>query len=199
MILTVDDTEKLCGQLFDENGIYHMPWTKFVERKLLIENEIEFPQITASDDFIWTIQVVYYAKRFLRLPIALYFYVENPDSITQKRKAADKEIVNSVKAFIVGAKTLQDLSNKIDVLKHNKNYMLFATGLFCGNCLARSSEARRKFSQVEIYEMLCNEFGDDSMIPYMFTLIDSQQKNLAMMVNRELKRKKDLNGISQNV
>lgn len=191
MILTVDDTEKLCGQLFVEKGIYHMPWTKFVERKLLIENEIEFPQITVGDDFIWTIQVVYYAKRFLRLPIAFYFYVENPDSITQKRKVADKEIVDTVKAFLMGAKILQALSNKIDVLKRNKKYLHFATYVFLGNCLAHNFEARKIFSTVELYEILCNRLEEDSVIPFLLSIIDSEQKGLLNLQKQvaELKAK----------
>lgn len=201
MILTVDDTEKLCGQLFTEKGIYHMPWTKFVTRKFLLENEIEFPIIIAGSDFIWTIQVVYYAKRFLRLPIALYFHNENADSVTRKKDIPEKKIVDTVKAFLMGAKALQDLSNKIDVLKRNRGYLLFATGIFCGNCLARNAEARRKFSSVELYEILCNGLEDNSLVPYLFTLIDAQEKDLltSQKLLIELKRRNDLNGISQNV
>ena len=178
MILTVDDTEKLCGQLFTDKGIYQMPWTKFVARKFLLENEIEFPMIISGSDFIWTIQVVYYAKRFLRLPIALYFYNENVESATRKKYFPDKKIVNTVKAFLMGAKCIQELSNKFGVLKTHKNYQLFAVGVFLGNCLARNAEAREKFSSLELYEILCDGLTDDLVIPYLLTLIDAQQKEL---------------------
>ena len=184
MILTVEDPEKIFGQLFIDNGIYHMPWTKFVERKFLLENKIEFPKIFSGGDFIWTIQVVYYAKRFLRLPIALYFYNENADSATRKKYIPDKKIVDTVKSFVMGAKALQDLSNKIDLLKCNKNYLLFGTAVFFGNCLARNSEARENFSGLELYEILYNGFDDDLIVPYLFTLIDLQQKELLKMQER---------------
>ena len=190
MILTADDSEKLCEQLFTENGIYHMPWTKFVKRKFLLENEIEFPMIIAGSDFIWTIQVVYYAKRFLRLPIALYFYVDNADSATRKKYIPDKKIVNTVKGFVMGAKILQDLSNKIDVLKRNKAYLLFATSVFFGNCLARSAEARKNLSSIELYEILCDGLADDSLVPYLFTLIDAQEKDLSRLQARLIALKK---------
>ena len=191
MILTADDSEKLCEQLFTENGIYHMPWTKFVKRKFLLENEIEFPMIIAGSDFIWTIQVVYYAKRFLRLPIALYFYVDNADSATQKKYISDKKIVDTVKGFVMGAKTLQDLSNKIDVLKRNKKYLHFATYVFLGNCLARNFEARKNFSTVELYEILCDELEIDSVISFLLSIIDLEQKGLLNLQKQvaELKAK----------
>lgn len=201
IILSVDNSEENFRQLFAENGIYHMPWTKFVVRKFLLENKIEFPMIISGSDFIWTIQVVYYAKRFLRLPIALYFHNENIESATRKKDIPRKKIVNTVKAFVMGAKALQDLSNKIDLLKRDKNYLLLATGFFGGNCLARNAEARKNLSPLELYKILCDEFADDSIIPYLFTLIDAQEKDFSKM--QELlalsEKRSDLNGISQNV
>lgn len=183
MILTVDYAEKLCEQLFNENGIYQMPWTKFVARKFLLANEIAFPMIISGGDFLWTIQVVYYAKRFLRLPIALYFHNENADSVTRKKSAPEKKIVDTVKAFLMGAKALDDLSNKIDVLKRNKNYLHFATRAFFGNCLGRNFEARQKFSTVELYEILCDGL-DDSLIAFLFSVIDSEQNALLKLQAR---------------
>lgn len=189
MTLTAD-AEENCRKLFIDNGIYQMPWTKFVARKFLLENKIEFPQIISGGDFLWTIQVVYYAKRFLRLPIALYFHNDNADSVTRKISAPDKKIVDTIKAFLIGAKALNDLSNKIGVLKRNKNYMHFATGAFFGNCLARNFEARKKFSTVELYEILLDGLGD-STIAFLFSIIDSDQNAILNLQERVAALKKE--------
>ena len=192
MTLTVDDREKLCEQLFTQNGIYQMPWSKFVQRKFLLENKIEFPKIISGGDFLWTIQVICNSKRFLRLPIALYFHNENADSATRKEYIPKKKIVDTFKAFIMGAKALQDLSSRIAVLKRNKKCMHFATGVFFANCLARNFEARKHFSTVELYEILCDEFANDLVVPFLLSVIDSEQnalfdlqKRVAELENKE--------------
>ncbi|MBR4152134.1 MAG: glycosyltransferase family 2 protein [Selenomonadaceae bacterium] len=185
MTLTIDDSAENCRKLFAENGIYQMPWTKFVQRKFLLKNKIEFPQIISGGDFIWTIQVVYYSKRFLRLPIALYFHCDNAESVTRKKQEPDKKIVNSVKAFLMGAKALRDLSNKIDVLKNDKNYLHFAMRAFFGNCLARNFEARQQFSTIELFEILCEGLTDEWTAAFLFTVIDSEQ-NALLSANKRI-------------
>lgn len=184
MTLTIDDSEENCRKLFTPNGIYQMPWTKFVARKFLLKNKIEFPQIISGGDFIWTIQVVYYAKKFLRLPIALYFHNENFDSVTRKNQSPEKKIIDSVKAFLLGAEALKNLSSRVDLLKRNKNYFRFAMEVFFGNCLARNFEARKIFSANELYEILCNGLEDDLLIPFLFSVIDTEQKTLLNLQER---------------
>ncbi len=95
----------------------------------------------------------------------------------------DEKIVDTIKAFLIGAKALNDLSNKIDVLKRNKNYMHFAMGVFFGNCLARNFEARKKFSTVELYEILLDGL-DDSTIAFLFSIIDSDQNAILNLQER---------------
>lgn len=189
MTLTVD-AEENCRKLFVDNGIFHMPWTKFVARKFLIEHKIEFPQIISGGDFLWTIQVVYYAKRFLRLPIALYFYVDNADSVTRKNFAPDKQVVDTIKAFLVGAKALDNLSKKIGVLKTDKKYLHYSMRVFFGNCLARNFEARKNLSTVELYEILLDGL-DDSTIAFLFSIIDSDQNAILNLQERVATLKKE--------
>ena len=58
-------------------------WLKFVRRDFLVENEIIFPDnMKASQDVIWTIELLYYAKRYLRIPQPLYVHRFRPDSVS---------------------------------------------------------------------------------------------------------------------
>ena len=197
MTLTIENPEEIAEKLFTYKGLYHMPWTKFVKRKFLVENKIEFPQIISGGDFIWTIQIVYCAKRFLRLPLALYFYNDNPNSLTQKKKNPNKKIVESVNAFISGAKALENLANKIDLFRQNKNYIYFAMEIFFYNCLDRSSDARKNFSAVKLcnllYDNLKSKSHAESIIPFLFGVIDSYEKTLLKSQERIAELKNELN------
>lgn len=177
MTLTINDSEKILGQLFTDLGIHHTPWTKFVNRKLLLENDIEFPLIITGGDFIWTIEVIYHAKRFLRLPIALYFYNESSVSVTRKESNPTEKIVDTFKAFLMDAKIIEALTKKINLLKDNKNYTHYAMRVFLHNCLVRSFEARKNFSTIELYEILCNGLADDLTNPFLFSIVDLLEKN----------------------
>ena len=174
-----DDSNENLKRLLISDGFFHMPWTKFVEKRLLIENEIEFPQIISGGDFIWTIQVLYFAKKLLRLPIPLYFYRENAiNSVTRKKRAPKEQISTCFKAFLMGARTLQDLSEKIPPLKQNHDYFFAAVAQFYLNLMGRTSEARNQLGSSDIYKILAQEFNDDLILPFLFSIIDEQQKVL---------------------
>ncbi|MCR5834320.1 MAG: glycosyltransferase [Selenomonadaceae bacterium] len=59
-------TEKILKQFY-----WTPPWSKLIRRDLLVENEITLPNIIA-DDTLWTWDLLLSAKRFLRVPNAVY-------------------------------------------------------------------------------------------------------------------------------
>ena len=178
-ILTTDDPNKNLERLLLNEGILHMPWPKVIRRDFLTGNRIDFPKIISSGDFIWTIQVMYYTKRFLRLPIALYFYRDDvSESVTRKHRPPSEQITTCIKAFLAGAKALQSLSNKIDLLKQKPSYVGAALRSFFMNFLGRTFNERMPLNYFEMYEMLYREFNKDSMVPFFFSVLDAHQKEL---------------------
>lgn len=175
--VTRDNPNENLQKLFLSGGTLHMPWAKFVEKRLLIENQIEFPKIISGGDFIWTIQVLYFAKKLLRLPISLYFYRENAiNSVTRKKRTPQEQISTCVSAFRLGAQALRDLSGKIELLAKNPEYFRAALMPFFLNCLGRTSNARMQFTSQEIYEILAREFPEDLIFAFMFSVTDEWQK-----------------------
>ena len=175
--VTRDNPNENLRKLFFSGGTLHMPWAKFVEKRLLIANEIEFPKIISGGDFIWTIQVLYYAKKLLRLPIALYFYRDNAiNSVTRKKRTPQEQISTCAKAFRLGARALQDLSVKIELLAKNPEYFRAALAPFFINCLGRTYKERIRLTAQEVYEILAREFPDDLLFPFLFSMIDELQK-----------------------
>ena len=180
--LTVDDPEKNLQRLLLGGELFHMPWAKLVRRDFLIENEITFPQTFDCGDFIWTIEVLYYAKRLLRISTPLYFYREDAfGSITRKKKLPDKHIADSISQFLDGVKILYDMPKKIDLL-NNQIYFCAAINLMFCHFLIITLKERMNLDSQEIYEALYRGLvrrndSSDVAVPFLFSFIDLQQKD----------------------
>lgn len=88
-----DDTGERI-KIFCMNGTDVPGWQKLVRRDLLIENEIAFQEdVKASQDISWTIELVYYAKRYLRLPQPIYLYRQHSDSVSQRERLGLESIL----------------------------------------------------------------------------------------------------------
>lgn len=74
-------------KFFCRNGTPVEGWKKFVRRDLLVENDIKFQEdIKASQDVNWSIELVFYAKHYLRIPNAVYIRRHRSDSVSQTRR-----------------------------------------------------------------------------------------------------------------
>ena len=180
---TEDNTDKIFQEfLAGSEGNFRAPWSKFIRRDFLIDNAITFPDIVTGGDCIWCIDVYAHAKRFLRLPIPLYFYRRYNTSITRTERTSKEQLSYWVTAFIAYLKALNELQNKNEVLKENPNYCYEAVrGGHFEWVLNRTSDARQELTNPEVYEVLYNELSklsDSSaeMVPFFFSVIDKEKK-----------------------
>ena len=179
--LTLDNPEENLRRLLF-SGNLRTPWSKFVRRDFLLDNEIIFPQIISGGDFIWTIHVACCAKKFLRLPKAFYVYrVESEGSVSRKKRSPEKQIAHWLKAFVYWTEALAELANKIDFLKKTPAYCYMATDQHFDICFKNILEERLQVSSYDIYEIMQQEFADKAaayayLIPYFLNVIDAYQK-----------------------
>lgn len=180
MTITVDDPHKNLQRLLFE-GCFRNPWTKFVRRDFLIENEIVFPKIISGGDFLWSIQVFCHAKRLLTLPVALYFYRgDSSESISRKKRSPFEQITHWVSAFIVWLRSLDELANKTEILRQNPAYCVKASRLHFEYCMNSCLEERLYSSSEKTYEILCRKFADNSLVPFFLSVIDEYQRELLL-------------------
>ena len=67
---------------FVERKYHHMIWGKFFRREFLIENNIKFPALTITEDFIFSLMCLACAKNYVRVPFVGYHYRKHADSAT---------------------------------------------------------------------------------------------------------------------
>lgn len=69
-------------QRFRNGAVAAQAWSKLVRRDFLVENEIIFPVVAASEDTMWSFQVFCLAKRVLQIPQTVYIYRHLASSVS---------------------------------------------------------------------------------------------------------------------
>jgi glycosyltransferase involved in cell wall biosynthesis len=81
-----------------------VPWSKVYSRKFLLENELKFEEIIASNDVMFSTQAVYFANNMSIIDEVIYVVSENDNSLTKKKSksvlACRIEAQHRVNAFL---------------------------------------------------------------------------------------------------
>ena len=180
--LTINDPDKNIWRLFFGDN-YQSGWTKFVRRDLLVKEKITFPEIITGGDYIWSIHVYCCSKRFLRLPIPLYFYrIYDDNSVTKVKKSPPEQISRFISAFIAFTKSLRQLESKYETLSKNPANCFTAFKNYFEWHFSHTRQITAQLSDQEIYEILCDEFSkqedlSDSIKPFCMSFIFSERKS----------------------
>ena len=87
------------------------PWLKLIKRELLIEYGILFPALKISDDDIWTFELVFVAKKFLRIPNMIYIRRMRDDSLSLSERTPQHTIHFWLNPILLGLKELDEFMN----------------------------------------------------------------------------------------
>ncbi|MBQ7629756.1 MAG: glycosyltransferase [Selenomonadaceae bacterium] len=159
---------------------YSMPWTKFIKRDLLIENEITFPNINRDDD-IWTYEILFCAKRFLRVPNAVYVWRNVENSITRINKTPTQHINFWLNSVILGTKIFDDIMGKYEFFRKNPEQRYALLNFFVKWGFWTPANIFPEFPDSAIYEAIKKEFGNflgehDSLVAALCMFIRMQQQ-----------------------
>ncbi len=104
-LLLLDSQKRL--QLYLQYGLYAMACNKLYRRDFLIRYGLLFPMVkTISEDFLFTCNCLFLAKRYLRVPREFYVYCGNPTSLTRKSKS-ERHLSLVLNSMIDGAAYLE--------------------------------------------------------------------------------------------
>ncbi len=161
------------------------PWCKFIKRSLLVDGEISFPQCKIAEDDIWTYELVFCAKRFLRVPNIVYVWRQSEDSMFRRNRSPQREIKFWVNPLLFGLKALDEFMSKLEFFRVNPQFRLAILDHFAhGRCLAQLSKVAAQVEPLELYETIRDGFTDtlgsqNVLFAYLCTLACEQRKNLS--------------------
>ena len=156
------------------DGFYTWPaWHKLVRRDFLIENNITFPNLKASLDVGWTIEVVYHAERLLRIPNQLYVYRIHSNSITYEKGTPEKILNNWIEMFVNGINFFDNWTNKQSFFRENPKFKWLIFETIATDAINHMAGAIFSIPNIECYKILESKlktmFGEGaSMLSYCF-------------------------------
>jgi glycosyltransferase involved in cell wall biosynthesis len=121
-----NDKREILKGLFNGDFVGAL-WNKLVKREIY-SNEIYFPNAMLLEDFVISIQNIYYAKKISFLNTALYHYRTNPNSLMQDKSKFARRLVESYENIIWAVKFLENkFNNDLEFLEpqlsHRVNYL----------------------------------------------------------------------------
>ena len=134
------------------------PWVKFLKRDFLIENEIIFPNIIREDD-VWTWNLIFHAKKFLRVPNAVYAWRQVETSSSRRGKTLEQQITFWINPVIRGVKTLHEIMSRIEFFNKNPQASYELLRLFAEISFAVLLKGNVK--PFEIYETVLKKFSKE--------------------------------------
>ena len=163
--------------------IWGVPWCKLVRRNLLIEHEIRFQKVRPCDDHLWTLDLLFFAKKFLRVPNATCLYRITETSATHGNKTLQQIMCLWLNSAVLGLKGLDKMMGKLDFFKENPQYRFAVTDYFLKKMYAFTLGSRLRMEPFAIYTAIKDEFGErlgeqDVLVASLFALLDMQEKEL---------------------
>ena len=143
-----------------ERRFWPAPWCKLIRRELIIKNELFFPALKISDDDIWTFGLVFYAKRFLRVPNAVYIRRMREDSITGIKKTPQETVNFWLNPILLGLKDLDEVMRKSAFFEKNIKYRYATLRDFINIRFDILQNVEKKLPQYDFYETIIKEFDN---------------------------------------
>ncbi|MBD3878632.1 MAG: glycosyltransferase [Quinella sp. 1Q5] len=169
---------------------------KFVRHDLLKEHKIVFPHIKPSEDDIWTYGLVFFAKRWLRVPNMIYIRRMREDSITGTVRTSQEALNFWLNPVLLGLKELDNFMNQIEFFKENPQQRYAVLEKHFQGKLNSSFRNARQLTPVDVYEAIKKAYGKyfgdyDVLISSLCTQIFNQNQTLNK-TQQYLKHAKDV-------
>lgn len=94
-------------------------WTKFYRRRFLIENEIRFPELPASDDMFFSLYCLMRAKRYVRIPHPFYVWRVRQDSVSHEKLSPENDVRKWITIVVEGAHYLEEFMRRTEFFSQN--------------------------------------------------------------------------------
>ena len=156
------ETENLVEriQIFTDARYGITPWNKFVRRNLAIEHGIKFPPVSICEDLFWTYELIFYAKKILRVPNVVYFYRRAKNSVMRVNKTVKQYILFWLNPILFGLPSMEDVLSKHDFFRQNPQYLYQILEIYLDSSHPPITYATSDIPPSTFYEMIKQEFGE---------------------------------------
>ena len=148
-------------------------WEKFIRRDLITENELVLPHLRISQDLIFTIELIFHAKKILRLPYPLYIYRRNnATSLCATKRSDEESILYWTDVNLKGIKFLANFLDEQKFFQENPQYKWALLNFVDGVHFNMLRQIFPKMSPQQVYnifqKVFTEKFGEyGNLIAYL--------------------------------
>ena len=135
-------------------------WLRLVRRDLLIYNDIKFWSLIGSNDVGWTYQVLFCARRFLRVPNAYYIRRVHAASVSFRKRTVSEHVHKWMDRTIRSFKYMDEFMMKVNSLKDNPRLRYKIFNHFVNSDFCNILEECQSLQPFEIAGIFRKKFGD---------------------------------------
>lgn len=170
-------TEDLTARIMEvlDYKIAAPPWLKFIKRDVLVENDIKFFNIVQEDND-WTLRLVFFAKKIMRVPNKCYIRRMRKDSaaVWQSTQSLNEYIHKRIDRTIRGFKLINNFMEKLEFFKKRPELKYTVLNSYALADFQNIVGILPNFPPSVIYEVINTEFkeylGDfDTLVSYLVT------------------------------
>ena len=168
------------------------PWLRLVSRDLLTANGIKFPSLIASNDMAWTYEVLFCAKRFLRVPNAVYIRRIHDASVSFRERTTPDLVHKWMDRTIRSLKDIDDFMAGIEFFRDNPVHRYNVVNDFMKRDFDQIFDACKKEQPFNVYSIFLEKFGDylgkhDVLVACLCAYVIRQRKSLSNKYNKYVK------------
>ena len=162
-------------------GYWVTPWQRLVSRKLLMENEITFPEHIHSEDVVWSFEVLFCAERFLRVPNLCYVWRMHEQSNTHTQHPLNKLCRRWMGKALGGTKIIDDFMKDIPFFREHQDCRYAVLCFFADSDFNSIFPASLQVPPNIFYEIVREEFKEefgehDVLIATLCALVNTYQR-----------------------
>ena len=144
---------------FLDKRFFCSPWTKFLRRRLLIDNAITLPQMKIADDILWTLKIICLAKKILRIPSRLYVHRNNSLSVSKRARFPEKRIELYASPLIIAVEMFEDFMSGMEFFARNPDLRLKVLMFFVEILFRDIEKDLISLKPAQVYEIFLREFS----------------------------------------
>lgn len=175
-------------------------WLSFYRRDFLIANQIQFPDMLKSEDISFVLECFLLAKKFLRVPNAVYIQRPRIGSVSKEDDSNINiptymhKVINSL---LRGFYELEKSMSKFAFFKERPDYRYAVLEFFLNKSFIWSEPLQKMYAQIppfKLNDLVKKEFHSDdaAFAAYMFNTINVYRLQLARFQQENFALKKEL-------
>ena len=165
-----------------KDNFYWTPWRKLLRRDFLIRNKIFFPEgLRVSGDEIWTQGLLFFAKKIVHVPLAVYLYRKSENSLLRIKRTPLQTMNIYVNSIIQGQRWLDKIMKRVPFFKSNPQYRYAILDHSAQRYFNQIYKNSLGISSPEVFNAIKEEYGQefgkhDVMFSILCTLVNNQRK-----------------------